>query len=265
TIGLVFAVPFLLFWRWGWIDRTLMRRLGITVLLAAVVASFGWIMVASGLIERPWVNAYKLTAHLSLACILYGYLLWTTFKVIYPLASVSKNLVGLRATALLATVVAAIQIVLGGIMSGAKAAIAYPTWPKMGEKWIAPVLTDGSMWRVEHLIAYESTLFQPGLVQLLHRSTAYLLTGLLLYFAYRVFRSQGDRLFKRSTILLIGLLFVQVLLGIVTLISSKGYVPVDLGVYHQLGAILLLGTLLFVDYQLWPGRRLAGVEKPVDK
>ncbi len=143
--------------------------------------------------------------------------------------------------------------------------IAYPTWPKMGEKWIAPVLTDGSMWRMEHLVEYESTLFQPALIQLLHRSTAYLLTGILIYFAFRVFRSDAGRLFKRSTGLLIGLLGVQVLLGIATLASSTGYVPVGLGVYHQLGAILLLGTLLFVDYQLWPGLLLEGVDKPVDK
>jgi cytochrome c oxidase assembly protein subunit 15 len=62
----------------------LLRRLGVVFFLAAVVASFGWIMVASGLINRPWVNAYKLTMHLSLAFLLYSYLLWTTYKVIVP-------------------------------------------------------------------------------------------------------------------------------------------------------------------------------------
>ena len=66
SMGFVFLFPFLFFWWKGWIDKPLMQRLGITVLLAAIVASFGWIMVASGLIDRPWVIAYKLTSRLSI-------------------------------------------------------------------------------------------------------------------------------------------------------------------------------------------------------
>ncbi|MEM9528892.1 MAG: COX15/CtaA family protein, partial [Bacteroidota bacterium] len=50
-MGLVFIVGFIIFWRKGYLDRPLMRRLGVVVLLAALAASFGWIMVASGLID----------------------------------------------------------------------------------------------------------------------------------------------------------------------------------------------------------------------
>jgi len=84
TMGFVFAIPFVMFLARGMLSKRLIKDLGIVILLAAIVASMGWIMVASGLIHRPWVNGYKLSMHLSLAFVLAGYLLWTTFKVIQP-------------------------------------------------------------------------------------------------------------------------------------------------------------------------------------
>ncbi len=84
SMGFVFAIPFFIFLARGMLSKRLIKDLGIVIFLAAVVASVGWIMVASGLINRPWVNGYKLTLHLSLAFLLFGYLLWATFKVFQP-------------------------------------------------------------------------------------------------------------------------------------------------------------------------------------
>jgi heme a synthase len=248
-MGFVFLIPFVVFWRKGWLDKPLMRRLGITVLLAAVVASFGWIMVASGLIERPWVNAYKLTMHLSLACILYSYLLWTTFTVFQPQPARFPHAV-LKTWAKVISVVTAVQIILGGIMSGAKAGLFYPTWPDMNGAFIPEVLLKSASWTVDNLINYDATLFLPALVQLLHRSTAYLLAIMVLYFVWRLLKSGGNTLTRRAGYLLASMLVIQVLLGIITVVNSIGAVPVLWGVLHQAGAILLLSTVLFVDYQL---------------
>lgn len=248
-MGFVFAIPFVIFWRKGWLDKPLMRRLGITVLLAAIVASFGWIMVASGLIERPWVNAYKLTMHLSLACILYAYLLWTVFKVFQP------NPVGfphsvLKTWAKVITVLTAIQIILGGIMSGAKAGLFYPTWPDMNGELIPSILRDGSMWNVENFVNYDATLFLSAFIQVTHRGVAYLLTIIVLYFVWRLLKSTSAGIIHKAAYLLVSMLIIQVLLGILTVINCVGVIPVGLGVMHQAGAIFLLSTVLFVDYQL---------------
>lgn len=248
-MGFVFAIPFLIFWRKGWLDRPLMRRLGITVLLAAVVASFGWIMVASGLIERPWVNAYKLTMHLSLACILYAYLLWTTFKVFQPEPKSFPHGV-LKTWAKVITFVTAVQIILGGIMSGAKAGLFYPTWPDMNGQWLPDVLLQGNMWNVENFVNYDATLFLPALVQFAHRGTAYLLTIIVLYFVWQLLKTRPPQLIRWAAYLLVTMLVIQVVLGILTVINSVGMIPVTLGVLHQAGAIFLLSTVLFVDYQL---------------
>ena len=84
TLGFVFIIPFGWFLYRKMIKKKLLRDLIIIVILGGLVGVFGWIMVASGLINRPWVNAYKLTLHLNLAFIVYAYLFWTTIKVTFP-------------------------------------------------------------------------------------------------------------------------------------------------------------------------------------
>lgn len=247
TMGFVFLIPFIIFWRKGWLDRALMRRLGITVLLAALAASFGWIMVASGLINRPWVNAYKLTMHLSLGCILYAYLLWTTFRATWPRLSTFPH-PALKTWTLGLLIVVGLQIVLGGIMSGSKAALFYPTWPDMNGQAIPDVLKLASMWTVDNFVDYDATLFLPALVQLLHRTVAYLLTIFTLYFVIRALKQVRQPRFRQGIYMLIILLISQVLLGIFTVINSQGEVPVGLGVMHQAGAILLLSAFLYLHY-----------------
>ncbi len=263
-MGLVFAVGFVVFWRKGWLGGPLMRRLGVVVLLAALAASFGWIMVASGLIDRPWVNAYKLTIHLCLGILLFSYLLWTILKVNYPQGRtfphtrVEKWIWPLN-------IVLAAQLILGGIMSGAKAALPFPTWPDMNGHFIPPVLKDAGMWTVENMVYYEATLFQPALIQFLHRMTAYALVIIVFAYLFQVFRAGLWRELSKVHTLLIILLITQVLLGIATVVSSQGQVPVGLGVAHQLGAILLVGTVVWLNYRFRPGTPLRPVDKTVEK
>lgn len=248
TMGLVFAIPFFIFWRKGWLDRALMRRLGVVVFLAAVAASFGWIMVASGLVNRPWVNAYKLTMHLSLGFILFSYLLWTTFKVIQPNPVAFENK-ALQKWSLAVMVIAAVQIVLGGIMSGTKAAISYPSWPDMNGEAVPNLLFNSANWNVENFVQYDATPFMVALIQTLHRGTAYILTIMVLWFFFKAIKTATPPPFRTGLFLLITMLGIQFLLGILTIVNSVGVVPVGLGVLHQAGALLLLAILLFLNYQ----------------
>ncbi|MEM6772671.1 MAG: COX15/CtaA family protein, partial [Bacteroidota bacterium] len=244
-MGLVFAVGFVIFWRKGWLDRPLMKRLGVVVLLAATAASFGWIMVASGLEDRPWVDAYKLTIHLSLGITLFSYLLWITLKVVrpktrtFPQTSVDKWIWPLN-------IVLALQLILGGIMSGARTALAYPTWPDMNGKFFPTVLSDASMWTVDNLVNYDQSFFQPALIQFLHRMTAYALTFLVIAYLFQAVKRLKSTEIPRVNLLLISVLIIQVILGIATVVSSKGQVPVGLGVAHQFTAIALAGVVVYL-------------------
>lgn len=262
-MGLVFAIGFIFFSYKGWLDRALNKRLGVVVLLAALAASFGWIMVASGLIERPWVNAYKLTVHLSIALCVFSYLLWTTFKVWRP------NVCGfpqqkLKSSLRVFMVVLVIQLLLGGIMSGAKAALFYPEWPDMAGSFVPDVLLKTNSWTVENFVNYDKGPFLSALVQFCHRMTAYALVFIGLWIFWTRRKQFVSKAFATGSVLLISMLGIQVLLGIATLVSSLGEVPVGLGVAHQTGAIFLLGITLFLAYQLWPGKPLRPVGKAVE-
>lgn len=264
SMGFVFIIPLFIFWRKKWIDRPLYRRLGVVFLLAALVASFGWIMVASGLINRPWVNAYKLTMHLSLAFILYSYLLWTTYGATLPHVKVINNRM-LKRGSLLILGVLSLQIILGGVVSGMKAGLFYPTWPDMNGEWIPGVLLDGNQWTVDNFVQYDKGLFMAAFIQLAHRTTAYVLTIMILAYFFRARKTNISAEFKLGLNMLVSMLVIQVLLGIFTVINSVGTIPVGLGVMHQGGALILLSITLFLLFQLRNVKNYENVENYVGK
>lgn len=252
TMGFVFIFPFLFFWRKAMLGKVLMRRLGIVVLLAAVVASFGWTMVASGLVDRPWVNAYKLTIHLALALILYSYLWWTTLNVIQPRKRAFQQET-LRKWSFVIIAVLALQIILGGMMSGSKAGIFFPTWPDMNGQFVPGVVFDASQWNVENFVHYDTSPFLPALIQTLHRVVAYSLTIIVLWYFFKTLKADVPRLFNIAAYVLISVLIIQIVLGIFTVINSIGSIPLGWGVLHQAGAMLLLTVALFLNYQTRQG------------
>lgn len=248
-MGFVFAIPFFIFWLKGWIDRILMRRLGVVILIAMLAASFGWIMVASGLINRPWVNAYKLTLHLGIALTLFSYLVWITLHTFQRFPQVFHNTL-LSRWSLGIGVLLGLQLLLGGVMSGMKAGIFFPTWPDMNGEWVPSLLFNSEYWNVENVLEYDRHVFMPALIQTLHRTVAYLLTISILYFFYSVYKIHATAPVRRAVRLMLLAVFVQVLLGIITVVSCRGRVPVLWGVLHQAGALLLLITVLNVNFYI---------------
>ena len=249
SMGLVFLFPFLFFWRRGAIPPTLMKRLGVTVLLAALAATFGWIMVASGLIHRPWVNAYKLTLHLSIALAVFSYLWWTILKFSPPKAQVFHTPV-LKKWGKIVLTILVVQIALGGMMSGMKAGLFYPTWPDMNGEWIPRLLFQPEQWTIYNWVHYDSGPFMSALVQTLHRTTAYVLTIITLWFFYKAWPLAQTRPLQIGLVIMVVLLFLQVILGIFTVIHCVGTVPVGLGVWHQAVAVLLLAAVIYVYFQV---------------
>ena len=247
-LGFVFSIPFFIFLSLKMLDKALIRRLIKVVILAGVVASFGWIMVKSGLYDRPWVNAYKLTMHLSLALLLYSYLLWTTLKVVIPKPEVFHNKV-LKRRGNIFLLLLALQIVLGGIMSGMKAGLSYPTSPDMNGAYIPSLLLVASQRNVEKFVHYDTTPFMPAIVQFLHRNLAYMLTILGLWMFFSGLKITHSKLFSITLYMLITMLVIQVLLGILTVINCIGTIPLGLGVMHQAGALLLLTVAILFSYQ----------------
>jgi cytochrome c oxidase assembly protein subunit 15 len=241
SMGFIFLFPFLYFLFRGSLYPVLLKRLGVVISLAALAALFGWIMVASGLKDRPWVDAYKLTVHLGLGVSLFVFmfLTWLKHKGLATHHSDKRLHVSLK----LIIALAIIQFAFGGVMSGMKASIAFPTWPLMNGSYLPQILTEGQNWNTDNFLLYDKSGFMPALVQFVHRNLAYLLLVLITLFSVRFYKSSPSALSWISWSL-VGIIVVQASLGIITLLNSVGGIPLLYGVLHQGVAILLL-TLLF--------------------
>jgi cytochrome c oxidase assembly protein subunit 15 len=115
--------------------------------------------------------------------------------------------------------------------------------------FIPPVLQNLSNWEWSAFVHFDQNPFAGAFVQFFHRMIAYLLVVLIGWFGIKLIR---QHIMPKIAYLLLGLLIVQVLLGIFTLIHSVSTIPVVLGVLHQAVAILLMTTLLYLVYRLRP-------------
>jgi heme a synthase len=241
-MGFVFLVPFILFYRKGLINKSLLKRLILLVLFAALTASFGWIMVASGLIDRPWVNAYKLTLHLSIAISTLLYLLWIISDYYLKGNNAILDKISLRLLYVILLLIS-FQILIGGILSGIKGSLVYPTWPLMEGGLLPNILKNPSNWDVNQFIDYDSSPFLAAFIQLLHRFNGYIIYffGILFFVRFKNFKAYQSLAFY-----FLILLNVQVFLGIYTLVNSIGKIPVASASLHQLVGILTLMILFMM-------------------
>ena len=247
-MGFAFLIPAVFFTLRKWMDRRLWRKMAPVIGFAMLAAVFGWIMVASGLIERPWVNAYKLSIHLSIAVITFAFLVRATlYSQLSEVRGKARSEIPKIFIAL--GLLLGVQIVFGGIMSGMRAGLVYPTWPDMGGQLIPDVLTDGEMWSITHLEYYERTAFAPALIQFLHRGTAYLL-AIIVYLGWRSYRKLDIISTHRRFGIFSLVLAFQIIVGIMTVVSCKGSIPLGLGVLHQAIALILVGSYVSVWHSL---------------
>ena len=75
-IGLVVALPLLLFWATGRLETFMKPRLVLLFVLGGLQGFIGWWMVKSGLVDRVDVSQYRLAVHLTLACLIFAYAMW---------------------------------------------------------------------------------------------------------------------------------------------------------------------------------------------
>ncbi|MCB0484829.1 MAG: COX15/CtaA family protein [Flavobacteriaceae bacterium] len=245
-LGFIFLIPFIVFIIKKKIDFYLVKRLLLVVLFAALTASAGWIMVKSGLVDRPWVNAYKLTLHFILAVLSIGMMVKTIADV-YNYGGNTKNL---KPKALnLVIAITFIQLIFAGLMSGMKAGLYYPSWPDMNGDFIPQVLSESKNWTLHNLTNYDSFLFAPALIQFTHRILAYLLVPatIYMYFLYRKELSKISSNWLNSSVLLICL---QLILGILIVLNINPGIPLFYGVLHQLVGLLFFTSLLFLKFSL---------------
>ena len=240
-IGFVFLLPLLWFWWRDRIDRPLALKLVGIFVLGGLQGAMGWYMVKSGLVDDPRVSQYRLTAHLSIALAIYATMLWTALGLIYPGASATGAAQSrLRGFSWIITALIAYMVATGGFVAGIRAGLAYNTFPLMNGHWVPPELFMLEPW---HLNFFNNM----ATVQFDHRLGAWLLAFLVPWLWMSARRHALSPRANFAINLLLGLLALQIALGIATLLLL---VPVPLAAAHQGGAVLLLGAALLLNHAL---------------
>lgn len=248
-IGVVFAVPFIIFLFQKRFKEEMIKPLIILFLLGALQGAVGWIMVASGLTgDAIYVKPTRLALHFILALGLLCYTLWFALQLLVP---DEKRLVdkGLKNFAWVLIAVLVMQLAFGALMAGHKAATAAPTWPDINGTFVPGGMfssREGLLSLIENKIT----------IHFIHRSLAYILFLLILFWTWKVYKIKGGSLFIKSRWLPFFLVCLQIILGIFSVITSVRIIPNHWGLFewlaqlHQLFAMFLLLSLVWMGYLL---------------
>lgn len=243
-LGFAFFLPFALFMMRGWVrvSEALFWKLTGLFVLGGMQGVMGWFMVMSGLVDRPDVSQYRLTAHFALALVIIAALLWVAMSLLNKDAHDRhhQDAGGLSAAAQGLFALVFITALSGGFVAGLDAGFAYNTFPLMDDALIPDGLFDYEPW---FMAPFEDITT----VQFDHRLLAEATFVLVMLFW---FKTRGRHLHPRTRHAVNALGVVawgQVLLGIFTLLWV---VPVSLASLHQTGAVVLMSAALWCAHEL---------------
>ena len=245
-----------IFW-WEWIHRFLGRIMGILFILPLIFFTFkesfkklfnlylifflicfqgfiGWYMVSSGLANRVDVSHFRLSVHLIIAFFIISLILWNYF-----ILKIKRNFMEKLnfSIPLIFLFLIFCQITIGAFVSGMDAGQIYNSWPLMGESYFPD---DNQIINIFKLSAFSD----PSLVQFMHRNLAYLILFFYLIILIKIYKKKLINLY--FAISLVGvLLFVQILLGIFTLLYGA---QILLASMHQISSIFLVSSSVYLLY-----------------
>ena len=252
----------IIFW-WEWVHRFLGRLIGLFFLIPLIYFSFkkgisqikslfiifilicfqgflGWFMVKSGLVNRVDVSHFRLSMHLTTAFIILSLILWNILK--YKNYNFTNNHIIKYNLPLIFLFTIFLQIIFGAFVSGMDAGKIYNTWPLMGNNYFP---NDSILLDLFDIKAFSD----PSLMQFIHRNLAYLILMIFFLILYFVITEQLSNFYNIMKSL--GLvLFIQIVLGIVTILSGA---QMFLASMHQISSIILISLsvyLLFLNKKI---------------
>ena len=242
-IGILFFVPYVYFLVKGRIPYGYRAKLALLFVLGGCQGLLGWFMVKSGLVDDPRVSHYRLTAHLGLAVLIFGFMVWLTSSLLdnrhqRAAAGGAPRWVGRLAAAL--AILIYLMILSGGLVAGSRAGYAWSTWPLMGDSFVPPGLyATTPAW----LAAFEDITT----IQFNHRLFAYVIGLLGGALAVAVYRLSHDRLARSAAGLFALLLASQITLGVITILY---HVPIAAAAAHQVVGVSLFASAIYLARRL---------------
>jgi len=242
-IGIVFAAPFAWFAFKRAMDKPLTLKLAGIFILGGAQGTLGWFMVASGLQDRPDVSQYRLAAHLMLAFVVYGLILWVALDLFRATrrapAQANPSAQLARLTYVMTGGVLFVSL-SGALVAGLNAGLIYNTFPLMNGQLFPDGLYGPQPW---YISVFEDIMT----VQFNHRVLA---ISAVILIAVTWWHSRTIQLNFRARALVNRLLvmaFLQAILGISTLLMV---VPFGAALAHQAGALILFTIALCLTHEV---------------
>lgn len=238
-IGLVFIIPLLYFHFKNKISKENLKIYYFVFILILVQGVVGWYMVKSGLVNDITVSHYRLSIHLTIAIAILAILFWQYLNI---KANKQKNFFNItkeKFPYFFLIILLFLQIILGAFVSGLDAGKVYQTWPLMGFNYFPD---DLQIDNVFNLLSFENH----SLVQFYHRNMAYLITLYIFLLGYFILK-KNDRNLHLPLSILFSILLLQILLGVLTLISNLNILIASA---HQISSVILVLSALNLYYSI---------------
>ncbi|MBS7787914.1 COX15/CtaA family protein [Flavobacterium sp. CYK-55] len=240
VIGMVFIIPFAYFWYKKQFDKSTLQKCFVLLGMGALQGFFGWFMVKSGLVDNPDVSHFRLSLHLTFAFLTFAYTLWVALDLVYPERKLPVS--ELRKIARWALVALIFQIIYGGFVAGLNAGLMHNHWPLMSDGQ----LIHDSVWIEQKSVLLNLTEGKSG-VQFVHRTFAYIVAGLIIWLLVKSRKFGLDAQQQKGIYAMNVMVVIQFALGVFTLLN---YVPISLGLLHQVGAFILLSFTVYTLHRL---------------
>jgi len=247
-IGVVFIVGFVYLVSRRSLKQSMINPLLILFLLGAMQGAVGWIMVASGLTgDAVYVKPTRLALHFIFAILLIAYAWWFFLQLTVRSNQLIRSRPLWRFTVWVIALVV-LQLMFGALMAGHKAATAAPTWPDINGAFVP-----ANMFADTHLLM--NFIENKITVHFMHRMLAYLILLLVLALSFRMYRlPAATSVFRKIRPIPILLVFVQIVLGVLSVIVSPRIIPNHWGAFewfaqlHQIVGMLLTLSLVSLLY-----------------
>ena len=236
VVGLFYLIPLVIFSFLKCLNKKYIFNYYLILLLIVLQGVVGWYMVKSGLSERTDVSHYRLSAHLTLAFVIFTFLFWNYLKLTKAKKEINVDKFISRIIKLFFLLII-FQISLGALVSGLDAGTIYNTWPLMNGNFFP----DDSLYK--DLFKF-SVLENPSLLQFIHRIIAYAIFFIFILIAILIFKNKNLIYLRKISMVIFSFLIFQIFLGVLTVISGA---EILLASMHQIGSIILVsGTLILI-------------------
>jgi cytochrome c oxidase assembly protein subunit 15 len=234
-IGVEFFVPLVVFIATRRVEARLIPWLLLLFVLGGLQGAIGWFMVASGfdpnsVAVQPW----RLSLHFSFAIFLYIALFWTALTVLRPEPVRLPGLRGIKIWAVASILCVGATMFAGTFVSGTHAISIFDPAKNIGMGAPPPGYLSMNMFADKAAVLFN------------HQALAALTVFVLLTTVTVTLRSPASKTIRDAGLLVGALVMLQFILGVTALVSQM----FDIGVAHQMDAVLLLTACLLLLHRL---------------